>query len=109
MHQATTQEGSIKKSLLISKLYFKLLLKKWKEVYIMPKKNTHRLRADFNHASNFDLHPDAKKALDEAADALPNYPKYMIVSFFIMRGRKEIDKLEISGTDDLEERLDLLT
>lgn len=75
----------------------------------MPKKNNHRIRTDFKHASNFTLHEDAKEALDQAAVALPNYPKYMLVSFAIMHLRKEIDRQKISNADDLEERLDLLT
>lgn len=75
----------------------------------MTKKNNHKIKADFCHASNFTLHEDAKKALGQLAARLGNYPKYMLVSFAIMYLRKEIERLGISETDDLEEKLNLLT
>jgi predicted ribonuclease toxin of YeeF-YezG toxin-antitoxin module len=81
-----------------------------KEVVKMKKtKNHHKIKSDFKHFSGFRLHKEAKEALDELSSALPNYNKYEIVSHAIMNLKKDVAAKKILGTDDLEDRLEILT
>lgn len=76
----------------------------------MPNKKNHRkIKSDYKHFSGFNLHKDAKEALDKLSTDLPNYNKYEIVSHAIMNLEKDVKHKKIVATDDLEERLDILT
>lgn len=68
-----------------------------------------RVKADFDVSCRYELHQDAIAALDRIVELLPDTPRYKLVTFAILNLEKTIIDKDIKNTDDLEERLDLLT
>lgn len=75
----------------------------------METRTKHRLNADYDISSGYNLHADAAASLGRLEEKLPDTPRYKLVTFAIIILEQVIEKLDIEPTDDLEARLDLLT